>query len=285
MNDLTPFEILYEGEHGQDVPLPVPLRHLYGRLRLPLHAGRPYVMGNFVTTLDGVVSLNVPGKAGGGEISGFNQHDRLLMGLLRALSDVVIVGAGTLRSVPQHLWTADYIYPPLADAYAQLRAALGKPEPPLNVIVTGRGALDLSLRVFRSGEVPVMIVTTHEGARSLEGTRLPRSVKLAITGEEGSVSARAILAAVGQVRQSEVALVEGGPQLMGDFFAESCLEELFLTLAPQVAGRDGHAERPGLVAGRLFGPDHPLWGQLLSVRRAQSHLFLRYRFESTLAHP
>jgi riboflavin biosynthesis pyrimidine reductase len=65
---------------------------------------------------------------------------------------------------------------------------------------------------------------------------------------------------------------------LGDFFAEGCLDELFLTLAPQVAGRDGSVERPGLVAGRRFAPEQPLWGTLVGVRRGGSHLFLRYAF-------
>ena len=65
---------------------------------------------------------------------------------------------------------------------------------------------------------------------------------------------------------------------MGDFFAGKCLDELFLTLAPQVAGRDGSAERPGFVAGKRFGPERPLWGTLAGVKRAGSHLFLRYGF-------
>ena len=67
---------------------------------------------------------------------------------------------------------------------------------------------------------------------------------------------------------------------MGDFFAERCLDELFLTLAPQVAGRDNGNERLGVVAGKLFAPDHPMWGTLVSVKRGGSHLFLRYAFES-----
>jgi hypothetical protein len=36
------------------------------------------------------------------------------MGLLRAIADVVIVGAGTLRADPEHRWTAAYIAPSLA---------------------------------------------------------------------------------------------------------------------------------------------------------------------------
>jgi riboflavin biosynthesis pyrimidine reductase len=227
----------------------------------------------------GVVSLNVPGQSGGGPISGFNTHDRMVMGLLRAVSDVVIVGAGTLRAVPQHLWTAEYIFPPLADAYGQLRAALGKSGPPLNVIVTASGAIDLSLRVFQSGEIPVLVATTQEGAQRIHEQALPRSVRVEAVQQAGSISASAVLEAVGAVQLSDVILVEGGPQLMGDFFAEHCLDELFLTLAPQLAGRDDFSERPGLVAGKRFAPEHPIWGTLVSVKRGGSHLFLRYAFD------
>ena len=66
---------------------------LYGRLQFPPHPHRPYIIGNFVTTLDGVVSLSIPGHEGGGDISGFNQHDHLVMGLLRAIADAVIEGS------------------------------------------------------------------------------------------------------------------------------------------------------------------------------------------------
>src|SRR6266699_3667331 len=109
MNTLTPLEPLFDVERGHDLPLPLALSILYGRLQFPLHPGQPYIVGNFVTTLDGVVTLNEPGHASGGDISGFNRHDQLVMGLLRAIADAVIVGAGTLRSVPQHRWTAQYI--------------------------------------------------------------------------------------------------------------------------------------------------------------------------------
>ena len=74
-------------------------------------------------------------------------------------------------------------------------------------------------------------------------------------------------------------LVEGGPQLMGDFYAERVLDEQFLTLAPQVAGREDAKERPGLVAGKTLAPEFPIWGTLIGVKRAASHLFLRYKFE------
>lgn len=75
-----------------------------------------------------------------------------------------------------------------------------------------------------------------------------------------------------------VVLVEGGPHLIGNFFGDACLDEMFLTLSPQVVGRDGPVGRPGLVEGRSLAPEHPAWGTLVGVRRAGSHLFLRYGF-------
>jgi riboflavin biosynthesis pyrimidine reductase len=280
MSTLGPLETLYEGQQGADLPLPPNLAALYGRLSFPVRSSRPYVIGNFVTTLDGVVSLSVPGQSGGGPISGFNQHDRMVMGLLRAVADAVIVGAGTLRSVPRHLWTAEYVYPALAEEYRQLRSTLGKPEPPLNVIVTARGTIDLGLPVFQSGDVPVLIVTTQEGAQRIRTHALPQLVQVAAVQRAGALSAQAILEAVSAVHQSDIILLEGGPQLMGDFFAEQRLDELFLTLAPQIAGRDESLERPGLVAGKRFAPEQPIWGRLAGIKRGGSHLFLRYAFDA-----
>jgi riboflavin biosynthesis pyrimidine reductase len=202
------------------------------------------------------------------------------MGLLRAAADAVVVGAGTLRAVPHHVWTAAYVSPGHADAYQRLRAILGKPGPPLNVIVTARGDVDPGLRVFQSGEVPVLLVTTPAGARHLRGLGLPQSVQVLEGENTDRLSARSILGVVVRVRPSDLILVEGGPRLLGDFFAEQCLDEQFLTLAPQVAGRNGSPARPGLVAGKRFAPEQPLWGTLVGVKRGGSHLFLRYGFSS-----
>ena len=277
MTELTPLETFLGAEQGDDLPLPEKLAGLYGRLRFPPPRGQ-YVISNFVTTLDGVVALMAPGHQSGGAVSGYNKHDRMVMGILRAVSDAVVVGAGTLRSVPEHLWTAEHIFPSLADEYAQLRTSLGKPEPPLNVIVTGSGNLAPNLRVFQSREVPVLIVTRPSGAKRIEALSLPPSVKVIAVEKDGPVSAGAILHATDQARQSKIVLVEGGPMLMGDFFAERRLHELFITLAPQIAGRDGSVERPGLVSGKRFAPDDPRWGSLVGVKRACDHLFLRYSF-------
>src|SRR3954471_15476512 len=100
---MTPITTLLDrGNTLERAVLPQDLATLYGGdLRFPQHDHRPYVMGNFVSTLDGVVSFELPGKSGGGDISGFNEADRFIMGLLRASADAVIVGSGTLREVPK----------------------------------------------------------------------------------------------------------------------------------------------------------------------------------------
>jgi riboflavin biosynthesis pyrimidine reductase len=279
---LSPFETLYDASQGRRMPLPAELEGIYGFLRLPVPRGRPYVTGNLVTSLDGVVSLGIPGRAGGKEISGFNTHDRALMGLLRAVADAVVVGAGTLREGKGQALTAANVYPPLAGAYTALGASLGKVGDPLSVIVTGSGDLDPSMQIFKTGQA--LVVTTHEGAQHLRKLGLPAEVEVvaAEVQDVSSIPPDAILDAVAQVRACEIILVEGGPHLLGDFFAHGAIDEQFLTLSPQVVGRDESdtsGTRLGLVEGRTFAPDSPLWGRLSVVKRAGSHLFLRYTFE------
>jgi riboflavin biosynthesis pyrimidine reductase len=281
MSTLAPLQTLYEQDRGNALPLPPELASIYGRLAFPTHPGRAHVIGNFVMSLDGVTSLQVPGQSGGGPISGFNAHDHLVMGLLRAAADAVIVGAGTLRAAAHHVWTPAYVYPPLAGAYQALRTNLGKAGPLLTVLVTASGEVDPNLRVFQSGAVPVLIVTTPAGAGHLKRLGLPSSVQVREGGNAARLSARSILDVADQVQPSNLILVEGGPHLLGSFFAERCLDEQFVTIAPQVAGRDGSPPRPGLVAGTRFAPEHPLWGTLAGIKRGGNHLFLRYAFPSS----
>jgi riboflavin biosynthesis pyrimidine reductase len=274
---LAPLETLFETKRGKVLPLPPGLSRLYGHLRMPLERARPHVISNFVTTLDGVVSLNVKGHASGSDISGWSAQDRMVMGLLRAIADVVIVGAGTLAVDRHHLWTAEGIFPGLADEYRRLRAALGKRGPPLHAIVSGSGRVDLGLRVFASGEVPALVVTTAAGAKRLR--RPPDAVQIrAVRSNGGAIRARSILGEVSRLSAGRLILVEGGPRLLADFYAERLVDEQFLTLSPQLAGRSADVERTSLIMGQTFAPRHPLWGTLADLRRGNSHLFLRYAF-------
>jgi riboflavin biosynthesis pyrimidine reductase len=75
----------------------------------------------------------------------------------------------------------------------------------------------------------------------------------------------------------ELLLHEGGPTLFGHFLAARLVDELFLTLAPQIAGRNGEHPRPGLVADAEFVPETAPWLTLVIAKQQQSHLYLRYR--------
>jgi len=133
---------LFEGEqeHAQTA-LPEALRDLYdGDLHFPgAPAERPYVIGNFVCTLDGVVSFKVKGRSGGKAISGSDSGDRFIMGLLRASVDAVMVGARTVHDVsPEGLWIPEYAYPDAKHLYTEYRqSVLHKPKYPLVVVVSG----------------------------------------------------------------------------------------------------------------------------------------------------
>jgi hypothetical protein len=106
---LASLETLFETKRGKAVPLPPSLARLYGSLRMPLPRSHPHVYSNFVTTLDGVISLNAKGHASGADIGGFSADQRMVTGLLRAIADVVIIGSGTLSAE----WTAGAIFPSL----------------------------------------------------------------------------------------------------------------------------------------------------------------------------
>jgi riboflavin biosynthesis pyrimidine reductase len=290
VTSLAPLVTLLEPEEGTEIPLPAPLATVYGRLWLGSAGNSPYLLCNFASSLDGVVSLDPKGRSGGGEITGFNLHDRMVMGILRSVAGAVIVGAGTLRSVPRHLWTASHIYPELAPSYAELRRSLGLPAEPLNVIVSARGDLDLSLPVFTSKEVRALVVTTRAGAQRIASHPRAGSVQVREVPGEDHVEAAAVLRAVHSTEPAPFLLLEGGPTLLGEFLAEHLVNELFLTIASQVAGRSPSHDRPGLVAGRSFAPEAPLWGSLTGIKRAGDLLLLRYRFDgheakSTSNHP
>ena len=274
---LPPLQTLFDATSGEEVPLPPELSSVYGALRLPSHAHRAHIISNFVTTLDGVTSWNEPGQSGGGEISGFNAHDRLVMGLLRAVSDAVVVGAGTLRSVPRHVWTAEHVYPDLAEVFRGLRARLGKSPAPVNVVVTSLGRINPSWPVFTS-EAPVLVVSAPAGEARLREQRAGDSLPVVIgrSGTDLTVTAGDILDAIG-AGPGGMVLVEGGAHLLSDFLAERRLDELFLTLSPQIAGREAGLFRPSLAEGKRFAPADPLWSKLVSVKRNEDHLFLRYR--------
>jgi riboflavin biosynthesis pyrimidine reductase len=261
---IEPFEVLYEA----DLPryeLPDDLEQIYGRIGF---AGR-VLYSNFVTSLDGVVSLGA-GSSAGSTISGRNEPDRFLMGLLRACADAVLLGAGTLRATPGHRWTPEHIFPAMANSFAELRSRLGRRPQPRLVLFTASGSLDVSHPAVVAGAT---VVTTRAGATRLDG-RLTDSCDLIVIGEGDEVD---VGKALHELRASghEVLLTEGGPHLLGDLLKADLLDEAFITVSPVVAGRDGD-ERLGMVAGVELLPSRQVWSRLVSARRDGDFLFLRY---------
>jgi riboflavin biosynthesis pyrimidine reductase len=282
---IAPLQTLLASRRGRAVPLPKKLARLFGVLRMPQALAGPHIISNFVSTLDGVVSLKIPGHEGGGDISGFSAQDRMVMGLLRAIADVVIVGGGSLEADPTRMWTPQAICPELAAEYRTLTRTLRKDRTTLPVVVSASGRLDLGSPVFARRDAPLLIVTTRGGARRLAGQPMPEGVQVRAVGRgTGALGAGDIIDAVCAVAPAGRILVEGGPRLLASFYTQRRVHEQFLTLAPQLAGREDGDGRISLVMGELFAPVTPRWASLVDVRRGGSHLFLRYSFDRAAAH-
>jgi riboflavin biosynthesis pyrimidine reductase len=248
----------------------------------PAPEDRPYFIANFVSTLDGVVSFNLPGQSAGAQISDSNEEDRFIMGLLRASTDAIVVGSGTLQAAgPKATWLPESVYPAAKDLYRKYRTdVLRKPENPLVVIVTGTGGLDLASAVFHTPRTRVLILTTDQGKQKLlqSGSEALASVEVkALSAAETRISPSAILTFLRKEAGVELLLHEAGPTLFGEFLAGGFMDELFLTVAPQVAGRVAAHPRPGLVAEVQFFPATAPWWKLLSAKMAADYLFLRYQ--------
>ena len=245
-------------------------------------ADRPFVFANFVSTLDGVVSYAIKGQASGSVVSGSDPADRFIMGLLRASADAIMVGARTVHETgPQSLWTADSIYPDAKQLYAEYRInVLDKPLRPLLVVVSGSGKLELDRAIFRMPEARTVVMTTSAGKDALTtagAAKLPSVQIHTLDSSSGAIDPLAMLRLLHAQYGIRSLLHEGGPSLFGEFMAAQAVDELFLTLSPQIAGRTSDAVRPALVQGTAFMPECAPWFQLLSVKQSADHLYLRYQ--------
>jgi riboflavin biosynthesis pyrimidine reductase len=260
-------------------PLPSSLAGRFpGELVVELGTERPTIVANFVSTLDGIVALG-PSEpnAGGGEISGFSDADRFMMAMLRAMADVVVVGAGTVRVGKRHVWNAAHVQPAFAAAFAEWRSEMWLAPQPTLVVVTASGNLDPKHAGLNAPDVPVIVATTTAGAERLAKLAMPPNVRVAAVGDGDGVPAGALVDVI-RGTGARLALCEGGPHLFGELLQARVIDELFLTLAPQVAGRDEAAHRLALVEGTSFGEGLGRWAALTSIRRAGDDIFLRYRF-------
>lgn len=272
----APFELLLDGDAsaGAARGLPAAVREIYrGDWLIPETDSGLYCYSNFVMSHDGRVSFAVPGHEGGGDVSGFDAHDQWLMGLLRARADAVVVGANTLRTESEHVWTSEFIFPADAAGFAELRLQEERSATPLQVFVTRTGDVVRDAAVFDRGDLAAVIVTTEPGAHRVEELGLP-SVEVIVAGARDVDLPRALDELHRRFAVSTV-LCEGGPRMYGALVSAGVINEEFLTVSPVLVGADSDHYRPGLIEGLALPPGSARRANLVSVRRAASHLFLR----------
>ncbi len=253
-------------------------RRYGGELFVPLRSDRPTMIANLVETLDGVASMDA-GRSGGQDVSGFNPADRFVIALLRALADVIVIGAGTLRSSDTGPRTAGAAFPAAAAAFAELRAGLGLTPHPSTLVVTRGGDVDWRHEAFAAPDAPAVIAAPEEAVARLRSAGVPASVRIERLPAHRPIGAA--IAAVVTRLGARLVLSEAGPHLAAQLVSVGAIDELFLTLSPQLAGRDVGSRRLSLLEGVALWPDNPRWLRLRTVRRAGDHLFLRYAFEES----
>jgi riboflavin biosynthesis pyrimidine reductase len=222
-----------------------------------------------VQTIDGVVAIPELPRSNA-LIAGESEADRFVMGLLRACADVVLVGSGTMLASPKSTWLPERVYPPATAAFAELRRRRGRPERPTVAFVTGGGSLDPTHPAL---EHQAIVLTTTRAAADLRAT-VPASSEVVAVNDGDQVDLRRAVACLSE-RGHAAILSEGGPTVFGSLLAAGLVDELFLTVSPLLAGR-GSSPRLPLVDGVELLPDATLPVQLVSLRRHEHHLFLRY---------
>ncbi|OIJ65049.1 pyrimidine reductase family protein [Streptomyces mangrovisoli] len=215
-----------------------------------------WLRANMVSTLDGAA-----------QHEGRSQPiscatDMRVFGTLRALADVVIAGAETVRQ--------EGYRPARARAeFAALREAAGQGPAPAIAVVTAGLDLDFSLPLFTSPLVPTLILTGAGAAPERVAAAEQAGARVVVAGDGVGVDpVRAVreLAELGHTRL----LTEGGPRLLGQFVASGVLDELCLTVSPMLTA--GGAQR---IAG---GPAVavPSRFRLVSLLEEEGFLFSRY---------
>ena len=258
---MKPFERLFERDGLPVFGLPAALAATYAG---DFGLSRPRLYANFVSSADGVVAL--PGDGNSGRVvSGDNEPDRFIMALLRTAAAAVLIGAGTFRKGDGNC-SPEAIYPAAGKLFAELRTQWGLRPHPLLVVITASGNIDPAHPALRD----CLIVTTPHGETRLRGT-LPSGARIAVLGAQ-RIDGRSLLDSL-HTQGLQVVLTEGGPSLVGQLLEEGLIDELFLTLSPRLFGRWSEDGRKSLVDGVDLGGRSL---KLLSARRHESHLYLRY---------
>jgi len=201
--------------------VPDPLA-LYAQADRSRPDGRCWVLANMVGGLDG--SASVGGRVG--ELSGAS--DRVLFRALRALADVVMVGAETVRS-------EGYGAIALAPELAAARQAAGRPPAPPLAVVTRSLRLDWSAPAFAAARPESRTLVITGAAADPQRLLQARAVADVIIAGDDWVEPDEALRQLAE-RGHHVVLCEGGPSWLGQLAAAGRLDELCLTIAPLMGG-------------------------------------------------
>lgn len=170
---------------------------------------RPHVRWKYAATLDGRIAA-----ADGTSRWITSAEARADVHRLRAESDAVLVGSGTLRADDPHL---------------AVRGVPGAPQP-LRVLIDTHARVRSTARVLDPTAPTLVAVAEDTDARHLPGVdlvRLPRG--------PGGLSVPDLLTAL-HARDVRSALLEGGPTLAGSFVAAGALDAVTAYLAPALLG-------------------------------------------------
>ncbi len=213
----------------------------------------PRLRVNFVASLDGAATHD--GLSGGLN----NDDDKLVFDTLRLLSDVIVVGAGTVRA-------EGYGGIRLTAADAAWRVANGLPEQPAVAIVSSRLEIEPTHPAFTDAPTRPLVVT-HAGSPADRRAALATVADVFICGED-SVDPRLMVSELAARGHTQV-LCEGGPHLFGSLIEADCVDEYCLTMSPVFEGGSaGRIARGGTQVTRNMA--------LVHVLTASNMLFLRY---------
>ena len=213
-------------------------------------SGRPWVLINMVASVDGATAIE-------GRSSGLGDDDDLAMfKALRAVPDVILVGAGTARA-------EDYGPVRLDAERLERRRSEGKEDLPRLAILTGSLDLDPNAKLFSRPETPPIVITGP--AADLDRKQALEAVAEVVVLDELSIEA-----VIGHLGPAGVILCEGGPGLNAQLATAGLIDEVNLTLAPLMVG--GASKR--IVEGVAVDP--PLDMDLDRIIAGDRSLFFRY---------
>ncbi|MEU6930965.1 pyrimidine reductase family protein [Streptomyces sp. NPDC046385] len=220
-------------------------------------ASGPWLRANMVSSLDGA------GQHDGRSQPLSSDTDMRIFGTLRALADVVVVGAETVR-------LEGYRPARAREAFAGRRAAAGQGPAPVIAVVTASLDLDFSLPLFTGPLVPTLVLTGAQAPADRVAEARASGAEVLFAGAARGVEPERVVALLAE-RGLRRQLTEGGPRLLGQFVAAGVLDELCLSVSPTMTA--GSAQR---IAG---GPsvDVPRRFAVASLLEEDGFLFTRYR--------